>query len=130
MQKFVGKISGLMNPLTYVVVNVSIIALIWIGGVRVNAGALTQGQVVALYNYMSQILVELIKLANLIITITKALACAGRIESVFEVTSGMADGDVKNVDAKEETPSVEFKMFHLPTAVQVHLQLKELISRL
>ena len=104
LQKFVGKISGLMNPLTYVVVNVSIIALIWIGGVRVNAGALTQGQVVALYNYMSQILVELIKLANLIITITKALACAGRIESVFDVTSGMADGSVK-----EEQPGVEFK---------------------
>lgn len=109
LQKFVGKISGLMNPLTYVVVNVSIIALIWIGGVRVNAGALTQGQVVALYNYMSQILVELIKLANLIITITKALACAGRIESVFEVTSGMADGSIKEVTAKEEQPSVEFK---------------------
>lgn len=109
LQKFVGKISGLMNPLTYVVVNVSIIALIWIGGVRVNAGALTQGQVVALYNYMSQILVELIKLANLIITITKALACAGRIESVFEVTSGMADGSVKEAAAKEEQPCVEFK---------------------
>lgn len=109
LQKFVGKISGLMNPLTYVVVNVSIIALIWIGGVRVNAGALTQGQVVALYNYMSQILVELIKLANLIITITKALACAGRIESVFEVTYGMADGSVKEAVAKEEQPSVEFK---------------------
>ena len=109
LQKFVGKISGLMNPLTYTVVNVSIIALIWVGAIRVNQGGLTQGQVVALYNYMSQILVELIKLANLIITITKALACAGRIESVFEVTSGMADGDVKNVDAKEETPSVEFK---------------------
>ena len=109
LQKFVGKISGLMNPLTYVVVNVSIIALIWIGAIRVNAGALTQGQVVALYNYMSQILVELIKLANLIITITKALACAGRIESVFDVTSGMADGSVKEVAAKEEQPSVEFK---------------------
>ena len=109
LQKFVGKISGLMNPLTYVVVNVSIIALIWIGGVRVNAGALTQGQVVALYNYMSQILVELIKLANLIITITKALACAGRIESVFDVTSGMADGSVKEAAAKEEQPGVEFK---------------------
>ncbi len=109
LQKFVGKISGLMNPLTYVVVNVSIIALIWIGGVRVNAGALTQGQVVALYNYMSQILVELIKLANLIITITKALACAGRIESVFDVTSGMADGSVKEAVAKEEQPDVEFK---------------------
>ena len=102
LQKFVGKISGLMNPLTYVVVNVSIIALIWIGAIRVNAGALTQGQVVALYNYMSQ-------LANLIITITNALACAGRIESVFEVTSGMADGSVKEVAAKEEQPSVEFK---------------------
>ena len=109
LQKFVGKISGLMNPLTYTVVNVSIIALIWIGGVRVNAGALTQGQVVALYNYMSQILVELIKLANLIITITKALACAGRIESVFDVTSGMADGSVKEAVAKEEQPGVEFK---------------------
>lgn len=109
LQKFVGKISGLMNPLTYVVVNVSIIALVWIGAIRVNAGALTQGQVVALYNYMSQILVELIKLANLIITITKALACAGRIESVFEVTSGMADGSVKEAAAKEEQPSVEFK---------------------
>lgn len=109
LQKYVGKISGLMNPLTYVVVNVSIIALIWIGGVRVNAGALTQGQVVALYNYMSQILVELIKLANLIITITKALACAGRIESVFDVTSGMADGSVKETAAKEEQPGVEFK---------------------
>ena len=109
LQKSVGKISGLMNPLTYVVVNVSIIALIWIGGVRVNAGALTQGQVVALYNYMSQILVELIKLANLIITITKALACAGRIESVFDVTSGMADGSVKEAVAKEEQPGVEFK---------------------
>ncbi len=109
LQKYVGKISGLMNPLTYVVVNVSIIALIWIGGVRVNAGALTQGQVVALYNYMSQILVELIKLANLIITITKALACAGRIESVFDVTSGMADGSVKEAVAKEEQPGVEFK---------------------
>ena len=109
LQKFVGKISGLMNPLTYVVVNVSIIALIWIGGVIVNAGALTQGQVVALYNYMSQILVELIKLANLIITITKALACAGRIESVFDVTSGMADGSVKEAVAKEEQPGVEFK---------------------
>ena len=113
LQKYVGKISGLMNPLTYVVVNVSIIALIWIGGVRVNAGALTQGQVVALYNYMSQILVELIKLANLIITITKALACAGRIESVFDVTSGMADGSVKEAVAKEEQPGVEFKNFSL-----------------
>lgn len=92
MQKFVGGISGLMNPLTYVIVNVSIIVLIWIGAVRVNSGVLTQGQVVALYNYMSQILVELIKLANLVINITKALACAGRIQGIFDISSSMADG--------------------------------------
>ena len=85
-------ISGLMNPLTYVVVNVSIIALIWLGAIRVNMGTLTQGQVVALYNYMSQILVELIKLANLIVTVTKALACANRVSGVFEVKSGMEYG--------------------------------------
>lgn len=109
LQKFVGKISGLMNPLTYIVVNISIIALIWIGAVRVNAGTLTQGQVVALYNYMSQILVELIKLANLIISITKALACAGRIENVFTVESSMKNGNVINKDADKKAPAVEFK---------------------
>ena len=109
LQKSVGRISGLMNPLTYVVVNISIIALIWIGAIRVNAGVLTQGQVVALYNYMSQILVELIKLANLIITITKALACAGRIESVFQVQCGMADGDVREGSDDSRIPAVEFK---------------------
>lgn len=109
LQKFVGKISGLMNPLTYVVINVSIIALIRIGAVRVNSGTLTQGQVVALYNYMSQILVELIKLANLIIIVTKALACAGRIESVFEVESSMKDGSLERQEAMQQTPVVEFK---------------------
>ena len=109
LQKFVGKISGLMNPLTYVVVNVSVIALIWIGALRVNSGALTQGQVVALYNYMSQILVELIKLANLIITITKALACAGRIETVFEVESDMKSGTAKDGIHESDIPGVEFK---------------------
>lgn len=109
LQKFVGKISGLMNPLTYVVVNVSIIALIWIGAVRVHSGTLTQGQVVALYNYMSQILVELIKLANLIINITKALACAGRIESVFAIQSSMTDGELESGKAAETVPAVEFK---------------------
>ena len=109
LQKFVGKISGLMNPLTYVVVNVSIIALIWIGGVRVNQGVLTQGQVVALYNYMSQILVELIKLANLIINITKALACAGRIQSIFDVKPGMQDGTASVRESDDEVPVVEFK---------------------
>ena len=113
LQKFVGMISGLMNPLTYVVVNVSIIALIWLGAIRVNMGTLTQGQVVALYNYMSQILVELIKLANLIVTVTKALACANRVSGVFEVKSGMEygvqsfDTAIKNVSYNENI--VEFK---------------------
>lgn len=110
LQKFVGKISGLMNPLTYVVVNISIIALIWIGAVRVNHGTLSQGQVVALYNYMSQILVELIKLANLVISITKALACAGRIDTVFQVQSGMEYGRIKAAYGfADNTPAVEFK---------------------
>ena len=103
LQKFVGKISGLMNPLTYVVVNVSIIALIWIGAIRVNAGALTQGQVVALYNYMSQILVELIKLANLIITMTKAFACAGRINNVFETKSSIVENRAKKPEEAAQT---------------------------
>ncbi len=84
MQTLVGKISALMNPVTYVIINAGLLAVLWRGGVSVNIGELTQGQVVALVNYMSQILVELIKMANLIITITKALACAGRIQAVFE----------------------------------------------
>ena len=89
LQLFVGRISALMNPLTYVLINGAIVALIWTGAWQVERGALTQGQVVALVNYMSQILVELIKLANLIITITKAAACARRIESVFDENSSM-----------------------------------------
>lgn len=97
LQKFVGNISGMMNPLTYVVVNISIIVLIWSGAVRVNEGSLSTGQVVALYNYMSQILVELIKLANLIISITKALACANRIDNIFAVESSMDEGSVEYV---------------------------------
>jgi ABC-type multidrug transport system fused ATPase/permease subunit len=110
LQKFVGKISGLMNPLTYVVVNISIIALIWIGAVRVNSGTLSQGQVVALYNYMSQILVELIKLANLVINITKALACAGRIDSVFQVSPSMEYGQTEAAHGfAGNVPAVEFK---------------------
>ena len=84
-QKAVGRISALMNPVTYIIINVAVVVLIYCGAVRVNTGNLSQGQVVALYNYMSQILVELIKLANLIVTITKALACAARIEKVFEL---------------------------------------------
>ncbi|MGN0521857.1 MAG: ABC transporter ATP-binding protein, partial [Eubacterium sp.] len=84
LQKGVGRISALLNPLTYVIINVAIVVLIYSGGVRVDTGILTQGQVVALYNYMSQILVELIKLATLIVTVTKAFASADRINAVFE----------------------------------------------
>lgn len=89
MQMVAARISALMNPLTYIVVNAGLIALIYVGGVRVEAGILTQGQVVALVNYMSQILVELVKLANLIITVTKAVACGNRIQGIFEIPAGM-----------------------------------------
>ncbi len=96
IQQFVGKISAIMNPVTIVIVNIGIIALIHIGALKVESGVLTQGMVIALYNYMSQILIELVKLANLIITITKSLACAKRIEKVLEITPEMADGFITN----------------------------------
>ena len=89
MQLFVGKISALTNPVTYIIVNIATVILIYTGAVRVDTGYITQGEVVALVNYMSQILIELVKLANLIITITKALACANRIQSMFELSSSM-----------------------------------------
>lgn len=91
-QKFVGKISALMNPVTYVIINLAIIRLIHTGAVRVEAGILTQGAVVALYNYMSQILVELIKLANLIINITKSIACGNRIQAVLDIKPDLESG--------------------------------------
>lgn len=85
LQKFVGKISACMNPVTYVIVNAATIALIYTGAIQVNVGKLTQGEVVAILNYMSQILIELVKLANLIILTTKAIACADRVAAVFEI---------------------------------------------
>ncbi len=87
----VGKMSALMNPITYVIVNGAIIALIWTGAIKVETGIITQGALTALLNYMSQILVELIKLANLIVTITKSIACGNRIQDVFEINSSMTD---------------------------------------
>ena len=90
-QVYVGKISALMNPVTYVIVNGAIVALVWIGALRVEGGAITQGEVVALVNYMSQILVELVKLANLIININKSIACGNRIQAVFELESSIRD---------------------------------------
>lgn len=107
-QKFVGRISGLMNPLTYIIVNGAIVVLLYTGAVRVDMGALTQGEVVALVNYMSQILVELVKLANLIITVTKAIACANRIEKVFHEKNDMEEGDHEWTQ-RAESPMVEFQ---------------------
>lgn len=107
LQKFAGKISALMNPLTYIIINFAVIALIHTGAVRVDGGSLEQGELIALYNYMAQILVELIKLANLIITITKAVACGSRIEKVLELESSL---DVTGtIEAKTNGAKVEFE---------------------
>lgn len=108
-QVFVGKISSLLNPLTYVIINLGIIVLIQTGAGQVERGIITQGEVVALVNYMSQILVELIKLANLIISISKALACANRINTVFEMKPGIVDANSQRVKAKEKEPEVSFE---------------------
>lgn len=97
-QIYVGKISALMNPLTYVIINGAIVVLVWTGAVRVDNGYITQGEVVALINYMSQILVELVKLANLIININKSIACGNRIQSIFEMQPSITDGSDQKVD--------------------------------
>lgn len=116
IQVMSAKISALMNPLTYIIINGGLIVLIYTGAVRVEAGILTQGQVVALVNYMSQILVELVKLANLIITVTKAVACGNRVADVLEITTGMdqeADASNKisgsNVSVRETVGEVCFE---------------------
>lgn len=102
IQKFVGKISSVMNPMTYVIVNLGIILLLYRGAIEVDNGRLTQGMVIALYNYMSQILVELVKLANLIISITKSVACGNRIQAVLDITPSMEDGSVSSGDENSE----------------------------
>lgn len=109
VQKFVGKISALLNPVTYVIVNGAVIALIWVGALRVDMGILTQGAVVALYNYMAQILTELIKLANLIINITKSIACGNRIQAVLEVEPGIKGASGKEDSSGEKECCVEFR---------------------
>lgn len=107
MQTAVGRISAFMNPATFVLINLAIIALIYVGAIRVDYGAISRGAVVALYNYMSQILVELIKLANLIISVTKAIACGNRIQSVLDIEPGTVPGHV--IDGNENSEySVEF----------------------
>ena len=108
-QLFVGRISGLLNPLTYAIINAAVILLVWTGGRQVDAGILTQGQVVALVNYMSQILVELIKLANLIVNVTKSLACLSRINKIMDQKAGMTEGTVAEQEQNKDVPCVEFK---------------------
>ena len=109
MQKLVGRIAGLTNPITYIIVNGALVVIIWVGALRVDSGILTQGMVVALVNYMLQILVELIKLANLIVTMTKAAASGNRIQGVFEMTSSLKDGMLEvSKESSSDTPIVTF----------------------
>lgn len=108
-QQYVGRISALTNPVTYVIINVATLALIWTGAVRVDTGYITQGEVVALVNYMSQILVELIKLANLIVSVTKAIACGRRVADILDIEEGLADTNTAvEADKGAGQPKVEF----------------------
>ncbi len=111
VQNFTGKISALMNPLTYVTVNIGIIFILYISSAEIHVGNMTQGDLFALYNYMSQILVELVKMANTIFTMTKAVACGHRIQAVFDIPAGMENGGEKEVCA--DAPAVEFKSVSL-----------------
>ena len=104
-QKLVGVVSGLLNPLTYSIVNIAIIALIYVGAVRVNSGSLTQGQVVALYNYMSQILIELVKLANLIVNLTKSIASGKRVEEILDMESTL-----KHVESSQDSNNSQYEI--------------------
>lgn len=115
-QVFVGKISAAMNPVTYIIINIALVVLLWTGAVRVDNGIITQGEVVALVNYMSQILVELVKMANLIIQLTKALACAKRVEGIFGITSSMENGvlgqndaDILNYETEHKDTAIVFE---------------------
>ncbi len=108
MQKVVGKISAFLNPVTYIIINLAVVALIYSGAVRVNAGDLTQGEVIALYNYMSQILVELVKFASLIITLTKSIASAKRVGSVFEIKNSQKSGNTRSF-GEENNDFIKFE---------------------
>ena len=130
LQLFVGRILAGMNPITYIVVNVSILILIYIGGEKVNTGVLTTGAVVALVSYMSQILVELIKLANLIVTVTKAIACGNRVQKVFEIIPSMNKEEKRSSFAavKSESgknPFIEFK----EVTLKYHGEAEEALSK-
>lgn len=116
VQVFVGKITALLNPVTYIIINIAIVVLLWVGANQVNSGIILQGAVVALVNYMSQILVELVKLANLIINITKSLACANRIQTVMELKPSLTE---QNTEEVKETDSQNYIQFdHVTFAYQ------------
>ena len=124
-QRAVAKISSLTNPMTFIIVNISAVALIWIGALRVDNGDISQGTVIALYNYMAQILVELIKLANLIVSITKSIASAGRISKVFDVEDSVLDSlDAKDYFDLNSEIAVEFKnvSFRYPDSTENSLE--------
>lgn len=112
LQIYVGKISALMNPITYAIINIAIVALIWTGAIQVNIGDISQGNVVALVNYMSQILVELVKFANLIVLINKAIACGNRVESVFEINSSLIEPE-KPAVVGEKLPETVVSFDHV-----------------
>ena len=116
IQMLVGRISTLMNPLTYVIINFAIIAVIWVGGRQVDIGRISQGEVIALVNYMSQILVELVKLANLIITINKAIACGNRIQEVLEVVPTITDSVTETKKSASGELEVEFSHVSMKNA--------------
>ena len=108
-QIHVGKISALLNPLTYMIINLGIIAILWSGGKQVDLGYLTQGQIIALINYMSQILVELVKLANLLIILSRAFASLDRVDQIFALESSMKETGKTDIEEKKDTPILEFK---------------------
>ena len=108
-QIHVGKISALLNPLTYMIINLGIIAILWSGGKQVDLGYLTQGQIIALINYMSQILVELVKLANLLIILSRALASLDRVNQIFALEPSMKETGKTDIEEKKDTPILEFK---------------------
>ena len=108
-QIHVGKISALLNPLTYMIINLGIIAILWSGGKQVDLGYLTQGQVIALINYMSQILVELVKLANLLIILSRAFASLDRVDQIFALEPSMKETGKTDIEEKKDTPILEFK---------------------
>ena len=127
MQRFVGKLSALTNPITFLIINIAIIILIYVGAIQVDHGDLTQGEVIALYNYMSQILVELIKLANLIVTVTKGVASIHRIEGVMSLSSSVVfdgDAEIENGAVRFENVGLTYKNAGAPSLCGISLEAK------